>query len=62
MVKIQFETDSDAFIDFDNEVVRILHEIADKIKFGSQEKGGIYDANGEKIGTWKVDSSVQVQA
>ena len=62
MVEIKFRTGNAAFHD-DNgekdewyrnqEVARILREIADKIENG-WDRGSVGDLNGNKIGDWRV--------
>ena len=57
MVKIAFSTENDAFDGDDArrlESARILREIADKFEFGSTDTGGVYDANGNRIGSWTI--------
>lgn len=55
MMKIEFETDNAAFeVDYqENEVSRILRKIAHDVV--SQRSGIIFDANGNKIGTWSLE-------
>jgi hypothetical protein len=49
--QIKFETDNAAFGDgnFEQEVARILKDVATKISNGSQD-GDVYDVNGNKVG------------
>jgi hypothetical protein len=56
----EFNMDNDAFMDYDEydpaEAVRILREIATKIKDG-MDSGSILDINGGcKIGKWEIVS------
>lgn len=52
-MKIEFDTDNDAFADgnADYEIIRILDSIKLKVSQGYNE-GVIIDINGNKIGNW----------
>jgi len=50
-VAIQFETDNAAFKDNPEEVSRILHEIAERIKNGDTT-GQARDINGQPVGDY----------
>lgn len=53
-MKIQFNTGNAAFEMYgDQEVRRILEEIASKVEHG-YDHGSIMDINGNKIGTWEL--------
>lgn len=59
MVKIAFEIGNDAFDDGYSgriESARILREIADTLENGSPAFGGVYDANGNRVGAWSIDA------
>lgn len=59
MLRIEFETDNDAFEDsLTSEVARILREIANKIENGDDLGGGsVKDVNGNTIGSWELTPS-----
>ena len=52
MFKMKFQTENAAF-ENDQEVVRILKEVAEKIKNGASG-GKIRDINGNTVGSWEV--------
>jgi hypothetical protein len=54
MIAIKFETHTDAFNEgvLENEVRRILNDIADQIEAGDSGKQ-ITDVNGNRIGQWE---------
>ena len=55
MMKIEFETTNSAFDDYgDEEVTRILINIAEKVQRGMTEDI-IIDINGSKIGKWELN-------
>ena len=55
MMKIKFETTNSTFDDYgDNEIVRILANIAEKVQRG-METDIIIDINGNKIGEWELN-------
>ena len=54
MIKIQFKTDNDAFVDDrSGSVAAILRNIAGKIETGEIE-GKVFDVNGNSIGDWSA--------
>lgn len=66
MLTLKFSTDNAAFGDADDgedqhdtdtrsESARLLRELADTLESGSTTHGGIYDVNGNKIGTWRLE-------
>ena len=65
MMTVKFNnTDNAAFCDPDDESrndeasraesARILRHLASKIENGSEEGGGVYDANGNRVGEWSM--------
>jgi hypothetical protein len=54
MFKVEFETDNAAFDDCKEfEIKRILEKLIKDIFYN--ESGKIYDKNGNKIGSWKLE-------
>ena len=46
-----------AFVDDEprGEMARILRDLAQRLEEGSEEKGGMYDYNGNRVGGWRID-------
>lgn len=57
MFNLKFATDNAAFDGEDerHESARILRAIADLLEHGSQQEGGAYDLNGNRVGAWSLD-------
>lgn len=58
MLKLEFATDNDTFGEDDErrraEVHRIMCDLAARIGNGSEEGGGVYDVNGNRVGQWSL--------
>lgn len=56
MFRCEFSTTNAAFEDAPaSETARILREIAGKIATGESFDGVIFDANGNRVGSWSMD-------
>ena len=55
MFTIRFGIENAAFVDDQaGEVARILRKVADEVRVDSE--GGIFDLNGNHVGTWSMDA------
>ena len=56
MFKLEFDTGNAAFDDDmrRDECARILRAVADLLEHGSQDGAGVYDLNGNRVGTWSL--------
>jgi hypothetical protein len=58
MVRIEFATENDAFVEsFGGEVAHLLHTIAGRIARGEQA-GNVQDSNGNTVGKWEAAPDV----
>lgn len=57
--QLSLSTDNAAFQgdDMRAEIARILRELAETIDNGSTYKGGLYDANGNRVGSWNLSDN-----
>ena len=58
-MNIKFDTDNAAFDDEGGgdmraECSRIIRELAERIENGSEERGALYDINGNRVGEWSL--------
>lgn len=58
MFELRFDTDGDAFQEGGTvEITRILRAVAAQLEDESARSRGVYDANGNSVGSWRLSDS-----